>query len=254
MFLTRASRAVASVRGDQGAPLPYSSLTALPTISMLRRRAPSRVPRSGRCYRPVQSSSTPDPAVPSIHSNALTRPGLAMRNRRGAMVRREFARRVVPAAACVISLLALAFGAARLAAATPGPCDAAGVAIAQTYRVGAHRTFDRVVFSFTGGVPGWQNSAGYVTQVHADGSGLPIALEGSAFLQIMFFPARAYGATCHPTAAERTTAPHLPVLLQIKPVGDFEGYVSYGLGLARKTSYHLFALKHPDRVVLDIAH
>lgn len=102
--------------------------------------------------------------------------------------------------------------------------------------------------------PGWQNSAGYVPQVHADGSGLPIALEGGALLQIMFFPARAYGATCHPTAAERTATPHLPVLRQIKPAGDFEGYVSYGIGLARKTSYHLFALKQPDRVVLDISH
>jgi hypothetical protein len=170
------------------------------------------------------------------------------------MARRSVASQLVLAAVCAISLLCLAFGAARLAAATAGPCDTAGAAIAQTYRVGGHRTFDRVVFAFTGGVPGWQNSAGYVRQVRADASGLPIALEGSAFLEIVFSPARAYGATCHPTAAERTAAPHLPVLLQIKPAGDFEGYVSYGLGLARKTSYHLFALKRPDRVVLDISH
>jgi len=43
-----------------------------------------------------------------------------------------------------------AAGAARFAATAAGLCDTGGV-VAQSYRVGVHRTFDRVVFSFTGG-------------------------------------------------------------------------------------------------------
>jgi hypothetical protein len=124
--------------------------------------------------------------------------------------------------------------------------------VAVSYTFAEHPSFDRVVFTFRGGLPGWKLSRGYVPRVSQDASGRPVTLDGSVFLQVMFFPARAVDDNCHTTGAEETAAPHLDVLRQIKPAGDFEGYVSFGLGLSRRRGYRLFALHHPDRVVLDL--
>jgi hypothetical protein len=123
--------------------------------------------------------------------------------------------------------------------------------IARSYRVSEMRGVDRVVFSFRGGPPGWH--AEYVRAEHADASGFPVPLEGHAFLNITFSPAHASEpGSSRPTAAERTATPRLAILRQVKPAGDFEGYVSFGLGLSRHARYHLFALHNPDRIVLDL--
>jgi hypothetical protein len=123
--------------------------------------------------------------------------------------------------------------------------------VAQSYRVSESRGFDRVIFSFRGGPPTWH--AEYVRAEHADASGFPVPLEGRAFLNITFSPAHASEpGSFRPTAAERTATPRLAILRQVKPAGDFEGYVSFGLGLSRHARYHLFALHNPDRIVLDL--
>jgi hypothetical protein len=43
-------------------------------------------------------------------------------------------------------------------------------------------------------------------------------------------------------------------LQQVKAVGDFEGVVSFGLGLRRKTGFRVFRLTDPTRIVIDVAH
>jgi hypothetical protein len=48
--------------------------------------------------------------------------------------------------------------------------------------------------------------------------------------------------------------PRYPQLLAVKPAGDFEGYLSFGLGLAAKGPYHVSTLTGPDRVVIDVSH
>jgi hypothetical protein len=121
-----------------------------------------------------------------------------------------------------------------------------------SYRVAGHSTFDRVVFTFRGGVPG--RRAAYANRIVSNGSGLPVRLEGSAFLSLVFTPATALDVRCRRTAAERTATPQLREIRQIKPAGDFEGYVSFGLGLRRRRNYRLYAGHHPDLVILDINH
>ena len=49
-------------------------------------------------------------------------------------------------------------------------------------------------------------------------------------------------------------APHCANLRQMKPTGDFEGVVSFGLGLRRKTGFRVFRLTRPARTVVDVAH
>jgi hypothetical protein len=49
-----------------------------------------------------------------------------------------------------------------------------------------------------------------------------------------------------------TRTPLCPNLRQVKTAGDFEGVVTFGLGLRRKTGFRVFRLG--DRTVIDIRH
>lgn len=118
-----------------------------------------------------------------------------------------------------------------------------------TYRVGTHRSYDRVVWQFARGLPGMK--ARYVRQVTADGSGLPVRLEGRAFLQVELTGVNWEGSAV-PT--EPTLTPRFKVLRQLKPAGVFEGYFTFGVGLNRRVHYRLYTLRRPHRVVLDLTH
>jgi hypothetical protein len=43
------------------------------------------------------------------------------------------------------------------------------------------------------------------------------------------------------------------MLRQVKGAGDFEGTVSFGLGLASTSGFRVFTLSGPDRLVVDVA-
>jgi hypothetical protein len=131
-----------------------------------------------------------------------------------------------------------------------GPATTSQTAVLEHVRIGRHPTFDRVVFEFRAGTPAW--SAKYVPQVIHDGSGLPVRLPGSAFIQVVFRHARIDRASAGPAPIVRT--PRLPTLLQLKESGDFEGVVSFGLGLRRKVGFRGFKMTAPGRVVVDVAH
>ena len=115
-------------------------------------------------------------------------------------------------------------------------------------RAGEHPGYDRVVFEFRGGVPGYH--AEYVAEVRADASGKLVPLAGQAFLHLVFHASSAY-QSYHGPAVLR---PGLPSLLQISAAGDFEGYLSFGLGLSQRVGFTIFTLSGPSRVVVDIAH
>lgn len=118
-------------------------------------------------------------------------------------------------------------------------------------RAAHHPGFDRVVFEFSGSVPSRRNVR-YVSRLVADPSGKPVRIAGRAILEASFSPATAH------TAAGAFTAPGriayaLPNVITVVRSGDFESVLSYGIGLAKRTSFHVFTLGHPSRVVIDIA-
>jgi hypothetical protein len=113
----------------------------------------------------------------------------------------------------------------------------AGV-LAVRYSVVEERHVDELVFTFEGPSPGVLH-AGYVKVVHTDASGLPVHLEGHAFFAIQFFPAQAFGANGMRSGAAISETPRLALIRQVKPAGSFEGYLSYGVGLSRHTSYRV---------------
>ena len=123
-----------------------------------------------------------------------------------------------------------------------------------TVRTGQHAGYDRVVFQFSGGLPAV--TAERVKAVYADANGAKIPLPGRSYLHVVFRGASGY---C-PQPAHRTwtgpsaLTPDYPQLLAVKAAGDFEGYLSFGLGLAAQGPYHVSSLTGPDRVVIDISH
>jgi hypothetical protein len=121
-------------------------------------------------------------------------------------------------------------------------------------RAGQHSGYDRVVFQFSGAVPAAQ--VGYVPAVQHDPRGTPVPLAGQAFLHVVFHSATGWclqpAHTTYPGPAIRT--PYYPALLVVSAAGDFEGYLSFGLGVAGHAAYHVSRLTSPDRVVIDISH
>jgi len=119
--------------------------------------------------------------------------------------------------------------------------------------LGEHATYDRIVFQFTGDVPGYKVS--YVPQVYYDAKGTPVSLAGRAYLRVVFKDGsevlltgqRSYHGT-------DTLSPYSPALRQVKLAGDFEGYLSFGIGVSKRTGFRVFTLTHPSRVVIDVAH
>jgi hypothetical protein len=116
---------------------------------------------------------------------------------------------------------------------------------------GCHATFDRFVVRGRLATPGYD--VRYVSKIVGDASGQTIALLGTKRIRVVIRPARGHtsaGANLLPS----TLTPKCSNLRQVKKAGDFEGVVSYGLGLSRKTGFRVFRLSGPTRVVIDIAH
>jgi len=134
-------------------------------------------------------------------------------------------------------------------AAKAGPRHGPAPAVLEQVRVARHTGFDRVVFRFRSGTPAW--SAGYVPRVVHDGSGKPVTLAGRAFLHVVFHGARIDRASAGGPDIART--PRFPTLVQLKEAGDFEGVVSFGLGLRRRVGFRGFHLSGPGRLVVDVA-
>jgi len=112
--------------------------------------------------------------------------------------------------------------------------------------------FDRVVFDFYGGLPSTSTEFVDGPALAADPSGLPVYVAGRTILQVTFRDARGHKLDGTDTSPNRT-AFALPNVLTVVQSGDFEGIVTYGIGLASTQSYRVYTLGSPPRVVVDIA-
>jgi hypothetical protein len=163
-------------------------------------------------------------------------------------------RRILVAAAALGAVFAAGAGASLpppfTVFAKAGPRHGVAPAVLERVRIGRHAGFDRVVFEFKAGTPAW--SARYVPKVVHDGSGRPVPLAGRAFIHIVFRRT----SIDRPSAGgpEIVRTPRLATLLQLKEAGDFEGVVSFGLGLRRKVGFRGFRLTAPGRIAIDVAH
>jgi len=91
-------------------------------------------------------------------------------------------------------------------------------------------SYSRITFTFRGGFPTYHLE--YVAAVRAEGNNEAIPLPGNAFLRVRFVQAQAHDERGISTV---TTSPRPELgyrtLLGYGFAGDFEGYLTYGLGL-----------------------
>jgi hypothetical protein len=122
-------------------------------------------------------------------------------------------------------------------------------------RVAGHPCFDRVVFEFREpGDPGFQ--VGYVPgPIVMDGSGDPVAVQGSTFLQIRMPSASGFDfETSSPSYNGPTdfTPSDTAQIRQVVRTGDFEALLTWVVGLDEQRPFTVSVLHDPTRVVVDI--
>jgi hypothetical protein len=122
------------------------------------------------------------------------------------------------------------------------------VAIRAAHHPEATLRYDRVVFEFRDALP--LVNIEYVDRLIGDGSGLPVPVVGAAILCVQMTPARAHNDSGQDTAPARIKL-KLPMVSEIVGSGDFEAVITYGIGLARKTSTRIITLENPNRLVID---
>ena len=88
---------------------------------------------------------------------------------------------------------------------------------------------DRVVFEFDRGLPR-PRTARYVTSLTRGQSGLPLRVAGRALLQLTM--RNADGHDSHGPLVPARTAYSLPNVMTVVRSEDFEGFLTFGIGLA----------------------
>jgi hypothetical protein len=118
-------------------------------------------------------------------------------------------------------------------------------------RVAKHASFDRFVVEFsTVRLPHYRLTPKSSAHFVLDPSGAPVTLLGSAGLKLVMHTATGRG-TYFGSADFRTG---FPQLREARLLGDFEGYVTWGLGLAHASCKRVFRLTSPTRLVIDVPH
>ena len=116
-------------------------------------------------------------------------------------------------------------------------------------RIGMHTGYDRVTIEFQGGQAAsikLQPQAG--TAFTRDGIGDTVHLAGTDGLLVSMFSTDSHTAYNGPTDIKTSFAG----LLEVRLVGDYEGYVHWALGLSKPACYHAVILNNPTRLVIDV--
>ena len=126
--------------------------------------------------------------------------------------------------------------------------------VLRAVRSGKQPAADRLVFEFDGaGLPAWQLE--YLDGPARDcGSGDAVRVAGAAFLQVRFTGARAHNNQGKSVAGPQRRALALPVARELVRTCDFEGEVTWVLGVSRPAVLSAKALSKPSRLVIDLAH
>jgi hypothetical protein len=133
-------------------------------------------------------------------------------------------------------------------------------------RVGAHPEqggWDRIVFEFASDNPQFPNARPegdieYVDGVSGCGTGEPIAVKGGAVLRVKFQGAQAHDEQGNVSikgqqgnVPPRVTGPGKAIVEALETC-DFEGEVTWGVGVVSKQRFKVTLLENPMRVVIDV--
>ncbi len=122
-----------------------------------------------------------------------------------------------------------------------------GVANTITARVGEDPGYDRFVLQLDPIVPTYTVKR-QAKPVFQGPSGQDITLSGTYGVLVTVHSAQ--GATTF-TGSPDLIHPEFQVLKEARQIQDFEGYVSWGLGLSKPACMRVFVLQDPARLVVD---
>jgi hypothetical protein len=145
------------------------------------------------------------------------------------------------------------------AATTPVEAAATGsdTALLERIAVGRHEGYDRVVFQFQNGLPGYKVE--YVQPpLKEDGSGKPVSVKGSAIVSVRMEPASGFdlntgeGVLVYKGAKQIDgTSAGTSVVQQLVRTGDFEAVLSWAIGLSDRVDFRVTTATSPDRLIVD---
>jgi hypothetical protein len=121
-----------------------------------------------------------------------------------------------------------------------------GDAVLSEVRAARQPGYDRLVFEFEGGLPGYQ--ARYVGQVTTAG-GERLDLQGGAVLLLSFDGASGGDAG----ATSQDLRPGFGSLKQVRLVDQGGGRLRFAVGVEAVAGYLAHDLTSPDRVIIDVA-
>ena len=130
------------------------------------------------------------------------------------------------------------------------------VALLTAVRAASHEGYDRVVFEFRNGAPGYD--VRYVERpVQADGSGEEVDVAGGAVLVVRMEPA--LDADLTQESAPRTYlgparfTPDTSAVVEVVRTGGFEAVLTWAVGVDEERPFRVTRLEQPARIVLDVA-
>jgi hypothetical protein len=115
-------------------------------------------------------------------------------------------------------------------------------------RVAEQIGFDRLVLQFDNRVPSYTVKRQAKPIFKGGASGQAITLSGAAGVLVQIHSASASGTY---TGQTDITHSEFQVLVETKIVEDFEGYLSWGVGLSKPACMRAFTLSNPARLVID---
>ena len=137
------------------------------------------------------------------------------------------------------------------------PAEISETALLERVAVAGHEGYDRVVFQFRNGLPGYRVE--YVDPpLREDGSGNVVDLEGNAFLVVRMEPASGFDLTVPEgkliyTGPRRIAGETTTVVRELVRTGDFEAVLTWAIGLEERVPFRVLTLDDPARLVVDFA-
>jgi hypothetical protein len=123
-----------------------------------------------------------------------------------------------------------------------------GVASTITARVAEQTGYDRFVLQFDSIVPTYTVTRQAKPVFNLGASGQTVTLSGTAGVLVTVHSAT--GATTFTGPTDFVNG-NFAILVEARQTQDFEGYVSWGLGLSKTACMRVFTLDDPARLVVD---
>jgi hypothetical protein len=125
-----------------------------------------------------------------------------------------------------------------------------GSSVLIAVRTGSHSGYDRIVFEFNATLPSYE--VDYISRpYHQCGSGEEVTMQGAEIVQVRFSVAQAHDDAGRATIGKVSVPPGF-AMKEVRLVCDFEGEVTFLIGMKGKIQYRVDEMKNPARMVLDI--